>query len=337
MVITRAPLRISLAGGGTDLPSYYERFTGITVAMAINKYVYTILKEIPTRRYEVTIIGNGVEHETAATLSEMHNQWIRAAFRRFDVGPGISITILSQVPYGTGLGSSGAFLVSILKAIHTHQGNDYSPAEIAEQAFELEVHTLGRPVGKQDQYAAAYGAVSITYYGSQGNVTPTLVLPNPDLFSKFALYYTHKRRDAALVLRDQESKSKNNDEDMFNNLHQIKQIAHCFELALHTNDVRFANDIPNLINKHWNIKKARTKGMSDPYLDKVYNTALNNGASAGKLVGAGAGGFFLFYVTEAEKLNRALNALGLTHLPFSIDYDGVTIVESIDEHTNLFE
>jgi D-glycero-alpha-D-manno-heptose-7-phosphate kinase len=324
MIITRSPLRISLGGGGTDLPSYYEDHSGLVLAAAIDKYVYITLH----RRFVSRILLKYSQLEEVSSVNEIKHPLIREALRLVCRDPSyLEMTSMADIPAGTGLGSSGSFTTALLKAIHALNKYPVHPEEIADQASRIEMDILREPVGKQDPYIAAYGGIACFRFMPTGEVEARpLKISNETLFNledNLLLFYTGIVRSASRLLHDQDEKSKRRDSRMIANLHLIKQIGLDTKEALEAGDLdRFAE----LMNLHWRHKQERSPDISNGQIDHCYELAMKNGARGGKLIGAGGGGFLLFYADDRVRLRRALREAGLEEVRFRFDFEGTKIV-----------
>lgn len=324
MIITRSPLRISLGGGGTDLPSYYREHGGFVISAAIDKYVYITLHET----FQQEIIVKYSKMEVVQKADEIKHPIIHQALKLLRVEqPHLEITSMSDIPAGTGLGSSGSFTTALLRALHMLQNNHISRRELAEQACHIEMNLLGEPVGKQDQYIASFGGITCFRFLNDGavEVAPlridTQCLHN--LEDNLLMVFTGFTRSASQILKDQDSRSRRNDKDMIDNLHFVKQIGSESKEVLERGDLRrFAE----LMHIHWEHKKHRSSGMTNGVIDECYEYARRNGALGGKLIGAGGGGFLLFYTEEKTRLRRALSEAGLREVRWRFDFAGTTVL-----------
>ena len=327
MIITRSPLRISLGGGGTDLPSYYRKHSGFLIAAAIDKYVYITLHQT----FQKTLIIKYSKLEHANTVDEIQHPIIREAMRMVGVGsngdPHIELTSMADIPAGTGLGSSGSFTTALLKALHAYKKNIVHPQALAEQACHIEIEKLGEPIGKQDQYIAAYGGLTCFQFLSNGHVEAApLKVDNETLYNledNLLLFFTGYSRSASHILKDQDVKSKQSDKDMIDNLHFVKELGYQSKEALEAGDLHKFGD---LMNVHWEHKKKRSGGMSNADIDKWYALARENGAVGGKVIGAGGGGFLMFYADDKTKLRHVLTQAGLREVRFRFDFEGTKAV-----------
>ena len=324
MIITRSPLRLSLGGGGTDLPSYYRKHGGFLIAAAIDKYVYITIHHT----FNEDIILKYSSLERAKCVDDVQHPIIREALRLVDLrDTRIEITSMADIPAGTGLGSSGSFTTALLKALHAHKKNLVHPSELAAQACEIEIDRLGEPIGKQDQYIAAYGGINCFRFHPDDRVEAfplrisTETLHN--LEDNLMLFFTGFARSASLILKDQDTKSKQEDPRMIDNLNFIKELGFKSQAALESGDL---NEFARLMNKHWEYKKQRSGTMSNGSIDDWYALARANGALSGKLIGAGGGGFLLFYAQDKMKLRHALTTAGLREVRFRFDFEGTKIV-----------
>jgi len=320
MIITRSPLRITLGGGGTDLPSYYRNYGGFLIAAAIDKYVYVTV----SRPYTEGIFLKYSELEHVKKINEVEHPIIREAIRLLDFKtPQLEITTLADIPAGTGLGSSGSFTTALLKALFFHRRRLILPDDLARLACQIELDILKEPIGKQDQYIAAYGGITCFEFNQDDSVN---AYPLPismdtlfDLEDNLLLFFTGYARSASTILMDQDRRSKEMDEDMLSNLHYVK------ELGLRSKDSLVAgrtSEFGALLHEHWEHKRKRSKGMSDSQIDEWYELGLKNGALGGKLVGAGGGGFLMFYAEDRNRLRHTISKAGLEELRFRFDFDG---------------
>ena len=324
MIITQSPLRISIGGGGTDIPSYYREHTGFLIAAGIDKYVYVTLHE--TFRPEILVKYSRME--LVNSVEEIKHPIIREALRMIPIeNPHLEITSMADIPAGTGLGSSGSFTTALLRALHSYKRNFVPPHELAEQACQIEIDRLGEPIGKQDQYIAAYGGITCFTFLPDGRVevSPLRISPETlhDLEDNLVLFFTGFSRAASDILRDQDQRTKKNDAEMLANLHFVKQLGYQAKQCLEEGYLRaFAE----LMHVHWEHKKKRSQGMSNTAIDDYYELARRNGALGGKLIGAGGGGFLMFYTEEKTRLRKVLREAGLREVRFGFDFQGTRVV-----------
>ena len=325
MIITRSPLRISLGGGGTDLPSYYREHTGFVISAAINKYVYITLHET----FVQEIIVKYSKMETVHAPEEIKHPIVREALKLVGVDghPHLEITSMSDIPAGTGLGSSGSFTTALLRALHCLKKNSVPARELAEQACHIELELLGEPIGKQDQYIAAFGGITCFTFNPDGRVDVEPLRMSAEtlntLEDNLILFFTGFTRSASAILQDQDSRSKQKDTGMLDNLHFIKQLARESKAAFESGDLR---KFAELMHVHWEHKKRRSQGMSNPQIDEYYDLGRANGALGGKLIGAGGGGFLMFYTEDKTRLRRVMTQAGLREVRFRFDFGGCQVI-----------
>jgi D-glycero-alpha-D-manno-heptose-7-phosphate kinase len=323
VIITCSPLRISLGGGGTDLPSYYQDHGGFLMAAGINKRVYITVHEPFTD--DVIVKYSKLEHVARAT--ELQHPIVREALLLTGIESRIEITSLSDIPAGTGLGSSGSFTTALLRALHLLKNNLVSPRELAEQACHIEIDRLGEPIGKQDQYIAAHGGITCFTFRKDGFVEVEPLKADPEtlanLEDNLVLFFTGYTRSASGILKDQDQRSKQKDSVMIENMHRTKELGYQSREMLETGNLR---GFAALMHDHWMRKRARTQGMSNSEIDVWYDRALANGALGGKLIGAGGGGFLMFYTEDKTRLRHAMRAEGLREVRFRFDWEGARLV-----------
>jgi len=326
MIIARSPLRITLGGGGTDLPSYYQEHEGFLIAAAIDKYVYvTVMRPFTPGIY---LKYSQLEH--VERVENVHHPIIREAIHLLKLNtPQIEITTLADIPAGTGLGSSGSFTTALLKALYAHRKRLIHPGELAELACHIEIDRLGEPIGKQDQYIAAYGGITCFTFSRNDSVDarPLAISMHTlfDLEDNLLLFFTGFSRSAGDILKDQQTRTKQNDDEMLKNLHYVKELGLRSQMALEQgNAVLFGE----LMHEHWEHKKRRSSGMTNPKIDEWYELGMRSGAVGGKLVGAGGGGFLMFYASDRNKLRHAMAKAGLEEVRFRFDFEGTKVVLS---------
>lgn len=325
MIITRSPLRISLGGGGTDLPSYYNEYGGFLVAAAIDKYVYINIY----RRFVDGYLLKYSQLEEASSVDEIAHPIIRECLRFVDLPSNLEITSMADIPAGTGLGSSGSFTTALLKALHTFRKGLVHPQQLAEEACHIELDVLGEPIGKQDQFIAAYGGITCLEFERDKpvNASPLRVSEETlyNLEDNLLLFFTGYSRSASAILREQDQKSKAADTAMIDNLHFVKDLGYKCKGALESGDLF---EFGRLMDVHWQSKKRRSGNMTNGDIDRWYATAMENGAVGGKLIGAGGGGFLMFYAAEKARLRHAMRELGLREVRFRFDFEGTKILVS---------
>jgi D-glycero-alpha-D-manno-heptose-7-phosphate kinase len=324
MIITRSPLRISLGGGGTDLPSYYRKHSGFLIAAAIDKYVYMTLHQ--TFVQELFVKYSRLE--SVPSDAELQHPIIREALNMVGIaGPYLELTSMADIPAGTGLGSSGSFTTALLKALHTYKKNLVHPQDLAEQACQIEIDRLGEPIGKQDQYIAAYGGLTCFQFLPNDTVEAwPLKIDTETLYNledNLLLFFTGYSRSASSILKEQDDKSKERDQSMVDNLHFVKELGYQSKEALESGDLRRFAD---LMNVHWEHKKQRSGAMSNLDINHWYDLAMENGALGGKLIGAGGGGFLMFYAEDKARLRHAMVQTGMREIRFRFDFEGTKVV-----------
>jgi D-glycero-alpha-D-manno-heptose-7-phosphate kinase len=324
MIVVRSPLRISLGGGGTDLPSYYRDHSGFLIAAAIDKYVYITLHQT----FVDELIVKYSKLERVKAIANLEHPIIREALTHLEVpAPYLEITSMADIPAGTGLGSSGSFTTALLKALHTLKKNLIHPKELAEQACHIELELLKEPIGKQDQYIAAYGGITCFRFLPTHQVEAwPLKIDQETLYNledNLLLFFTGYSRSASNILQEQDSKSKEKDQEMIANLHFIKDLGLKSKEALEKGDL---HEFANLMNVHWEHKKKRSAKMSNNHIDDWYTLARKNGALGGKMIGAGGGGFLMFYTDDKATLRHAMRQAGLQEVRFRFDFAGTQVI-----------
>jgi D-glycero-alpha-D-manno-heptose-7-phosphate kinase len=323
MLITRTPLRISIGGGGTDLPSFYRRRSGFVISAAINKYMFIGLNRTFTDDYLVKYS----QLERRKGIHEIEHRIVRAVFEAHGIEPGIEMVSMADIPSGTGLGSSGAFTVGLLRAVYALKREHVTAGALAEEAAHIEIDVLGEPVGKQDQYIAAYGGLTCFKFHADDRVSvePLQVAQDTlhQLEERLMLFFTGYSRSAGAILADQHERSKGGDDTMLANLEETKELGRRIHDALEAGQT---DDFGALMHEHWERKRVRSKSMSNPEIDRWYEAGRASGAVGGKLVGAGTGGFLMFYTRDPTALRTAMADEGLTELRFQFDLDGSTVL-----------
>lgn len=324
MIIARSPLRISLGGGGTDLPSYYREHEGFLLAAAIDKYVFvTVMRPFTPG---IFLKYSNLEH--VRLIEEIKHPIIREVLAMVELEvPQVEITTLADIPSGTGLGSSGSFTTALIKAVYAHQRKLILPQDLAELACHVEIDRLQEPIGKQDQYIAAYGGLTCFTFHKDNRVTakPLKISQETlhDLEDHLLLFFTGFSRSAGGILKDQKVRTQKNDNEMLKNLHYVKELGLRSREALESGN---GEGFGKIMHEHWEHKKKRSGGMSNPKIDEWYELGMKNGAVGGKLVGAGGGGFLMFYAGDRQKLRLAMSRAGLEEVRFRFDFEGTKIV-----------
>jgi D-glycero-alpha-D-manno-heptose-7-phosphate kinase len=324
VIFSQAPLRISLGGGGTDLPSYYREHGGFLVAGAIDKYVYMLVHTVFQRRYKMKYS----ETEDVEQVSEIRHPILRETLLRHWRGSPLEIASVADVPSGTGMGSSGAFTVALLKALAHARRTSIVPGPLAEAACEIEIDVLQENCGKQDPYVAAHGGICAYTFAPDGNVAvEPLELSEATLRGlrdHLLLFYTGGARESSAVLSDQDQRTKTGDVDMLENLHRTKA------MGIRSRELLLAGDLfgyAELMHEHWLNKRQRSPGMANERIDELYTLARRSGVVGGKLVGAGGGGFLLVYARNPGDTRQAMAAGGAMELPFDFEFVGASSSE----------
>lgn len=329
MLIVRSPLRISLAGGGTDLPAYYRENGGKVINLAIDRYFYVFLRNSSQ--------PNGVQIASAdfQTYDNLENNpWQeglelpRAIFRHFGIDQGVNLFLASEVPPGTGLGSSSTVAVGLIKALATACGFSLSKRELAELASYIEIEVLDAPIGKQDQYAAAFGGINLLQFEAQETTITPLLLPTETILSlsrSLLLFYTGQKRKANEILAQQREASKGKKGPVLEALNRVKEMVEPVKEILEKGDMA---GLGSFLHQNWLEKKRFANGVSNPFIDESYDLALQAGAWGGKITGAGGGGFLLLCCPEPkqEAVTRSLESQGLARVNFSIDHSGARVL-----------
>jgi D-glycero-alpha-D-manno-heptose-7-phosphate kinase len=325
MIVSRAPVRFSLGGGGTDLPSYAHEHGGFVVAAAVDKFVFVCV----ARRFQKNIRLAYSETEIVDTADQIKHRIFRAALQSTGLTSGLELHSLADVPANTGLGSSSSFTVALLNGLHAFK-REFVPAEqLAREACHLEIDVLKEPIGKQDQYIAAHGGISAMTFQPDGSVEVER-LPLRDevideLESNLVIYYSGVERSASSVLKEQAKSIVENRDAAVQRMHRIKELGH------ETKRILLAGEIDHygeMLHEHWTNKRKLASNMADPAIDEHYEAARAAGAIGGKLMGAGGGGFFMFYVRAADRrrVHDALAGRGLRPMRFRFDFDGARIM-----------
>jgi len=323
MIITRTPLRISIGGGGTDLPSYYSRFGGFVISAAISRYVYITLH----RTFQKNFILKYSQLETVDEAAKIHHPIIREAFQMHQMEPYLEMASMADIPAGTGLGSSGSFNVGLLRAIYAFKREHITAEALAEEACRIELDLLKEPIGKQDQYIAAIGGLICMEFAKDGQVAVSpLRVPSEalhDLEDNLLMFFTGYSRSASAVLADQKARTEKDDGAMIENLHFIKDLGFSIRIALESGNME---EFARLMHQHWLHKKKRSAGITNDQISAWYETGMAHGALGGKLIGAGGGGFLLFYARDRTALRKAMTQQGLVEVRFTFDLEGSKVM-----------
>jgi D-glycero-alpha-D-manno-heptose-7-phosphate kinase len=331
MLIARAPVRLSFGGGGTDLEAYYSKYGGCVVSTTIDKYFYAFLHVNHDDNVQITSSDYHTfyRHNPEATLLlEGDLALPKAILRHFDIQKGLSMFLASEIPPGTGLGSSGTVAVAIIKAISTACGLGLSKEEIAALASHIEIEELSMPIGKQDQYAASFGGLNFIRFARDGVTVEPLRISSETLHRlqrNILLFFTGTARDSAKILTEQRKSSQEDDPRIINALHAVKEAALEVRKCLERGDLRRLGE---LLNLNWQNKKRFAAGVTNPFIDQCYELALAHGALGGKITGAGGGGFLMLYC-EPEyqgQVTQALEEKALKRIGFRFEASGAQVL-----------
>jgi len=331
MILSRAPMRITLGGGATDLESYYSKYGGFVIAAAIDQYCSILA----SKRFYDSIRLSYMQLETVDNINDIKNTRFREALRFIGIDKGIELHSFADIPANAGLGSSSSFLVAVLNALHAYKREFVTQRQLAEEACHIEIDVLGEPIGKQDQYIAAFGGVTCLTFEKNGDVLVEPLQVSDEtldqLESNLVYFFTGMERGASEILSEQDTKSKKDDQEMLENLRQVKEIG--LETKKHLEQGK-VDMLGELFHTHWEIKKKRSGKMSDPFIDECYELARKNGALGGKLIGAGGGGFLMFYCKNSDKprLSDAMKKKGLRPMRFHFDFEGAKILVNMKRY-----
>jgi D-glycero-alpha-D-manno-heptose-7-phosphate kinase len=327
MIISKTPMRISIGGGGTDLPSFYRRYGSYFISAAIDKYIYVVVQE---RKYYNEFLLKYSKIETVKNVNDIKNEIIRESLKLLNITSPLEIVSFSDIGGETGLGSSGAFTVGLLHALHTYKRETLAQDRLAEEAFYVATEILKQASGKQDEYIASVGGFTSFKVGKKGETEINRYEFDDNFVRELEhylyMFYTGITRKSKEALQAQRAATEKKDKEVINNLKGVQKLGYEIRDALKSeNSYRFGK----LLHEHWLIKRQRAKTTNEQ-IDKWYEVALQNGATGGKIMGAGGGGFFLFYCEkDAPKMIRALEAKGLRHVPFNFDYSGTKVVADL--------
>jgi D-glycero-alpha-D-manno-heptose-7-phosphate kinase len=333
MLIVRSPVRISFGGGGTDLPSYYERFDGAVLSAAINKYFYTVLQKRTDGKIQI-ISADLRTMETWQNIARMEVcgnalEIPLAVLKEFGYEVSVNLFLASEIPPGTGLGSSACVCVNLTKLLATYHHLPLSKYDLAERAFHIARNVLGRPVGKQDEYASAFGGLNFISFYRDGRTQVEPLHLEPDLIrelqSSLLLFFTGESHHSWTILKEQEESTRKMDSGSVESLHEIRKLAEPMKAALLAGEL---NQFGLLLHEGWEIKKQLSSKISNPHIDEMYEAALRNGAVGGKITGAGGGGFLLLYCqpSHQQDVRNALAAMGVQEMGFEFDFHGAEVV-----------
>ena len=334
MLIARAPMRISFGGGGTDLEAYYAKYGGLVISSAINKYFYAIITTDESDDLQVI----SADYRSLFRHSPYNDLFWdgdlalpKALLHHFGIRRGLNLFVASEVPPGTGLGSSSAAAVTMVRAISTLVEQPMTRQQVAELASYIEISKMGMPIGKQDQYASAFGGLNKITFSSQGvTVEPLNIAPDvrETLGLRLMLFFTGSSRESTSILKHQRKSTEDQDDSVLQALHNIKQVAIDVQACLERGDL---DEFARLLDYSWQEKRRLAPGLSTGFIDECYNLALQNGASAGKITGAGGGGFLMLYCHEdaQDAVTSALEDRGLKRMNFRFDNQGATVVLNV--------
>jgi len=327
MIVSRTPFRITLGGGGTDLPSYYENHGGFIFSFCLSKYMYVCLNrpsvdDLIRLKYSIS--------ESVESVEELQHDIAKACLKRVGINSKIEIASLSDIPAGSGLGSSSTYTVGLLNALYSIQGHYKSLEFLADEACTIEMDILKKPMGKQDQYLAALGGFVRLDIDKQGVVVPTRIKLEKSIMNELnrnlLIFYTGQQRKNDKILNEQDQSTKNNNEEVLNSLHYIKESGYKILDIVQSGNL---DELGLMFKDHWEMKKKLSLGVTNDRIDSIYDTALENGAIGGKVSGAGGGGFFTFYCNnDHSKLRTAMKEKGLQELEYSFDLDGSKIISN---------
>ena len=331
MLIARAPLRISLAGGGTDLAAYYSKYGGAVLSSSIDKYFYVFVSLSDSEHLQVSSSDYRTFYRHRVDADPLWDGDLRlpqVIIRHFGVDTGLSVFLASQVPPGTGLGSSSTAAVALIKAMAVLRGDRMSRYEIAELACRVEIDELGMPIGKQDQFAAAFGGLNFIEFTPDGVRVERMELPEGSLQKlerRLMLFFTGRSRNSAQILGEQKRNSERNRATVIDSLHIIREAAGTLRTELRKGNIAAAGDC---LHQSWMAKRRLAQGITDPWIDQWYEAARAAGASGGKIAGAGGGGFLLLYceLDLQEHVTQALEASGLTRMDFRFESGGAMVI-----------
>lgn len=331
MLIARAPMRISFGGGGTDLEAYYAKYGGVVISTAIDKYFYAILTTDAADELQVISADYRAmfRHSSQNDLVWDGDLALpKAVLHHFGIRRGVNLFTASEVPPGTGLGSSSAAAVTMVRALSTLIEQPMTKQQVAELASTIEIDKMGMPIGKQDQYAAAFGGLNkITFTSEEVTVEPLNIAPHvlQTLERRLMLFFTGSSRESTSILKHQRQSTQDSDEAVLRALHNIKQVALDVQACLEAGDL---DEFAHLLHYSWQEKRRLATGLSNGFIDECYGLALESGAAAGKITGAGGGGFMLLYCHEDAqgRVTSALEEHGLKRMNFRFDSQGATVL-----------
>ncbi len=321
MIITRAPFRVSFCGGGSDLPSFYEKYGGCVLSTTIRKYMYLTLHNY---FYKDQIVLKYSQTETVKSYEDIQHKYFRECLRSMDI-TGVEISSAADIPAGTGLGSSSSFTVALLQLLYTYKGEFISKYKLAKDACDLEINKLKEPIGKQDQFAAAFGGLNYYEFLPNGfvNVEPIIMEARSykKLEKRLMMFYLGGTHSASIILKEQSENMKNIDKAKIQC--QMCKLTRILRDELQKNNI---DTLGELLNENWELKKSLAKNISNTLIDGVYESAIKAGATGGKLLGAGGQGFMLFYVPEGRQEAVEKSLADFRKMDFEMDNSGASII-----------
>ncbi|MFL5587624.1 MAG: GHMP kinase [Ktedonobacteraceae bacterium] len=341
MLIARAPMRISFGGGGTDLEAYYARFGGLVISTAINKYFYAIITTDESGDLQVI----SADYRSLFRHSPYNDLFWngdlalpKAILHHFGIRRGMNLFVASEVPPGTGLGSSSAAAVTLVRAISTLLEQPMTKPQVAELASSIEISKMGMPIGKQDQYASSFGGLNkITFTSESVSVEPVSMAPDirQTLERRLMLFFTGSSRESTSILKHQQKSTQDQDEAVLKVLHHIKQVAVDVQACLKQGNL---DEYARLLHYSWQEKRRLAPGLSTGFIDECYALALEHGAAGGKITGAGGGGFLMLYCHEQaqDAVTTALEEQGLKRMNFRFDQQGAKVLLNVTNSNNLW-
>jgi len=331
MIVVRAPFRLPLGGGGTDIPSYYEKYEGTLITATINKYMFVNINE-PALINKIKLSYSKIEMVELDSINDINHDIVRETLKYLDIKRPLEIHSMADLSAGTGMGSSSAYTVALLKGLNTMNRRFISLQEMAEEACKIEMKLCKKPIGKQDQYAATFGGINRLDIDKYGKVTVTsLNLKQETIYeleNRLMMFYTNINRDTNQIINEQSNKIKTDEYLATESMHNIKKIGFKIKESLLNDDI---DSFGYLLNEHWMEKKKITTQMSSNDIDKWYSIGIKNGALGGKIMGAGGGGFLLFCVKNCDrkKIRELMEKEGLQYMDFKFDFEGVKVLANI--------
>jgi D-glycero-alpha-D-manno-heptose-7-phosphate kinase len=325
MIITRTPFRVTLGGGGTDLPSYYSKYGGFIFSAGIDKYMFV---DVNRPVVDDLIRVKYTKSETVERLDDLEHELAREALRMMGIEKGIEISSVADVPAGTGLGSSSCYTVGVLNALHALKKEQVPLKTVAEEDFKLEAEILNKPIGKQDPYMAAFGGLTVLDIQPDGSVAVRKANVShevaDELNRNMLLFYTNVSRSADTILKEQGNAVREEKREVIDSMHYIKELGYKILEAVESGKI---TDVGRHFHAHWQHKKKISDKMSNERFDKIYEIAIENGALGGKISGAGGGGFFTFYVEDNhKKFREAMKQMGLREMRYRFDLEGSKVL-----------